>query len=388
MKKRQAHAVIRMEQNGHSTLGEREAWSWGLSLRFELSLKRETRNGFVVVLLCSATSQRRFVEKILAARRDKLDVLTSCTKDPLLKLQGRLQKWGITGHIVDLSTFRHVSEPRPESAWKMPWWELPMREEMELQAIRKALEPLREKSAQPQPTKAKVEIQPMVEEDAELDDLRFRLRKVARRALQERKRAVVAAEEWALSHNLADTVSYSGVAPWVAEEWNLAVKQTLDDLPVLRPMLKFLGTTQEYKRKYGGIWLTNPRPWAFASHRGIMVRKSLADDPIRFLAALDRCVARQFHPPGCNTVKSICDHELGHLVDWRFDLSENKKIVTEFRRLSDRSKKEQLSKYACRNICEFVAEAWAELRNNPQPRRIARLVGIIVFEESDWSRCR
>jgi hypothetical protein len=34
-----------------------------------------------------------------------------------------------------------------------------------------------------------------------------------------------------------------------------------------------------------------------------------------------------------------------------------------------------LSAYANKNIAEFIAEAWAEYRNNPHPRLISKTIG-------------
>ena len=38
-----------------------------------------------------------------------------------------------------------------------------------------------------------------------------------------------------------------------------------------------------------------------------------------------------------------------------------------------------LSRYANTNAKEFLAEAWAEYRNNPRPRPVAKEVGDIVM---------
>jgi starvation-inducible outer membrane lipoprotein len=35
----------------------------------------------------------------------------------------------------------------------------------------------------------------------------------------------------------------------------------------------------------------------------------------------------------------------------------------------------ELSKYGAKNSSEFVAEAWSEFRNNPEPRPIAKKIG-------------
>jgi len=40
--------------------------------------------------------------------------------------------------------------------------------------------------------------------------------------------------------------------------------------------------------------------------------------------------------------------------------------------------KEELSEYAQSNIAEFIAEAWAEYRNNPSPRPIAQSIAELI----------
>lgn len=94
-----------------------------------------------------------------------------------------------------------------------------------------------------------------------------------------------------------------------------------------------------------------------------------------------------FHPVGCNTKKSVLDHEFGHSIYFALELNKpfangedeplgklRDFIVKEFRKKKDYIR-ENLSGYAATNLSEFFAEAFAEYENNPNPRPIAKTVG-------------
>ena len=96
----------------------------------------------------------------------------------------------------------------------------------------------------------------------------------------------------------------------------------------------------------------------------------------------------EFHPVGCNTTKSVLDHEFGHSVYFQLQLNKPFKYAagTPLRELQDFINREftlhgktyitkNLSAYAATNVSEFFAEAFAEYENNPNPRHIAKTVG-------------
>jgi hypothetical protein len=100
-----------------------------------------------------------------------------------------------------------------------------------------------------------------------------------------------------------------------------------------------------------------------------------------------------FHPVGCNTPKSVLDHEFGHSVYFELELDKpfaNAKdsplgklrdfLVVEYSGGSKESIRKNLSLYAATNMSEFFAEAFAEYQNNPEPRRIAKTVGEYLEE--------
>lgn len=109
---------------------------------------------------------------------------------------------------------------------------------------------------------------------------------------------------------------------------------------------------------------------------------------------MDSDVASQFHPIGCNTVKSIFDHELGHKMDELLDLHKHPAFLSIYNGAKEKGAdyiRENLSGYAysVSNMSrsnynprkEFLAEAWSEYLNNPSPRELATQVGEFIDSE-------
>lgn len=221
-----------------------------------------------------------------------------------------------------------------------------------------------------------------------------------------------AAAKWAMDNDLADYADYGRIHADVANAWNQSLFEHLQAFPELRKNQKFTGTAQaqftrwhemevaryveqivqggadrETAEKWARLRIKKPKnagwKWAHSmSHRDVSgvavnekwgkavddLRKSLADN-----------VKSGFHPPGCDTIKSIVDHELGHQLDTLCYLSDDpemKKLYTGLK--ASKGVKDAVSGYADKNIAEFIAESWAEYRNNPAPRDAARAVGAII----------
>lgn len=110
--------------------------------------------------------------------------------------------------------------------------------------------------------------------------------------------------------------------------------------------------------------------------------------------SFDSDVASRFHPIGCNTVKSIFDHELGHKLDELLGLYKHPTFLNIYGTAKEKGAeyiRENLSGYAysLNNMSrsnydprkEFLAEAWSEYLNNPEPRPIAKQVGEFIDSE-------
>ena len=113
---------------------------------------------------------------------------------------------------------------------------------------------------------------------------------------------------------------------------------------------------------------------------GITVNNRNAKNAERMRKALKSDVAMGYHPTGCDTIKSVIDHELGHQVDRMIGLADDADFLKYYNSLSRDDIAQGLSRYALTNKREFIAEAWSEYTNNPRPRAIAKKVGEMLIK--------
>lgn len=108
---------------------------------------------------------------------------------------------------------------------------------------------------------------------------------------------------------------------------------------------------------------------------GVGLNEDFGGNYTKFMTTGERNVASGFHPIGCGSPKATVDHEIGHEID-RLIGAKNDPIINglyhEMKQNGDAGS--TLSVYAEENVMEFIAEAYSEYRNNPQPRRYARAV--------------
>jgi hypothetical protein len=250
---------------------------------------------------------------------------------------------------------------------------------------------------------------------------------------------VAAAGKWAVDHAIASMASYKGAELGVANEWNRVIYENLRDFPRLRDGLQFIGTTQERQRKYVELYMkeheaeiaksaksygmpeeryreiikkravraagkTPGHAWAYATSdpltAGIDVNTNYGKDEALLTKSIKYCVGVKFHPVGCDSIKAVIDHELGHRLDallgWISEKPEfeevSYKYVNELAKaqgirmvhLDPAYRKlvtDELSEYALENRKEFLAEAWSEYRNNPNPRPLAKKIGELVEQQ-------
>ena len=104
----------------------------------------------------------------------------------------------------------------------------------------------------------------------------------------------------------------------------------------------------------------------------------------------------KFHPVGCDTVKAVFDHELGHKIDEMLSLYTDPDFLAIYnpaKAQGERFIADNLSAYAyCTSFFrksnytpqkEFIAEAWSEYRNNEKPRPLAVAVGELINRKYD-----
>lgn len=237
------------------------------------------------------------------------------------------------------------------------------------------------------------------------------------------------AERFAIDSGV-ENVSFKNIDIEVANGMNESLHDHFRDFPELKNNVHYWGSAQEKKNFLGDIvrkhfekayapfrsgfgdetidkrikskvtsYFKTSGEWAHAfDHRkyfdnelmsGIAVNKKYGSDLSSFASALKRSVETKFHPIGCDTVKSVFDHEFGHQLDYLLKISDNAEF-TEIYTKGINGKhvtRETLSKYAINstklsvNKKETIAEAWAEYRNNPQPRDFAKAIGELIEKE-------
>lgn len=217
------------------------------------------------------------------------------------------------------------------------------------------------------------------------------------------------ATKWALQNNLADRVSYKGSSLDVANEWNRSVHDHVTKFPALRENLRFIGTTQERQRTFVTLFVEDLRQryphyseemliklarrkagktpanvFAYSIGdpytSGISVNSKWAKDVDVFERSLKTNVESGFHPIGCDSVRSVVDHEMAHQLDDLLEIRKSEEFLSLIRGyLSDDGDiAEGLSRYALHSPAETIAEAWAEYLNNPEPRELAKKIGDMI----------
>jgi SPP1 gp7 family putative phage head morphogenesis protein len=221
------------------------------------------------------------------------------------------------------------------------------------------------------------------------------------------------AARWAVENGLADRADYTGIKAEVANAFNRSLFDHLQEFPELRKNQKFVGTGQaqfaawrddavdkrverlrplypgadeqtlrenaergvKKLRMKPGTWAHS---WAQPDFSGIAVNRKFGADVDTFKLQLARNVETGYHPPGGDTIRSVVDHELGHQLDNLLGLSKDAEIQQLYLDALKAGIKTQLSAYAGKNRQEFIAEAWSEALNNPQPRAVATRIAEII----------
>lgn len=227
-----------------------------------------------------------------------------------------------------------------------------------------------------------------------------------------------------------ENVSFKKIDINVANDMNRSLTEHFNDFPELKKNIHYWGSAQEKKNFLGDIvrkhyeelyekyrsvygnevidkriknqvtsYFKTSGEWAHAfDHRkdfnnelcsGIAINNKFGGNLELFKQGLIRSVETKFHPIACDTVKSVFDHEFGHQLDYLLDISNNPEFVAIYTKgiNGEHVTRETLSKYAVnsmklvRNKKETIAEAWAEYRNNPNPRPFAKAIGELIIKE-------
>lgn len=100
------------------------------------------------------------------------------------------------------------------------------------------------------------------------------------------------------------------------------------------------------------------------------------------LRELEKDEETGFSPRGCNSVKSVVDHEIGHMLDQLLNINTSYQFKKLMRKCNLEYIKQNLSHYSVLNNqineAEVIAEAYSEYCNNPNPRDIAKTIGELI----------
>lgn len=145
--------------------------------------------------------------------------------------------------------------------------------------------------------------------------------------------------------------------------------------------LKIKFDNKVYAISYKKINMADERVKIYNKYAGVSINEVWGKDKNIILANVKKDVKDRWHPQGCDTIKSIFDHEIGHQLDYALNLRNNKHIINLYNGISNFNKSVGLSIYSNESIQEFIAEGWTEYTNNPYPRDIAKTIGKIIKKE-------
>lgn len=227
------------------------------------------------------------------------------------------------------------------------------------------------------------------------------------------------ANEWATKVLKIPNAEYKGLSVEVANEWNRGLTDTLNKYPELLTKFKFVGSMQERNKLgkklfkdeiLGAYKKMNPscsdeelmpsvkkylskmfkgvksrcyaQSWDIDKVGGVTVNNYFSDAKM-FIASLEKNVKTKFHPVGTENIRSVLDHEVGHMLDNLLDISKDKEVIKIFKSMTLDEIENNLSRYSYDNtnketIREFIAEGYAEYCNNPNPRKVATSIGEII----------
>ena len=267
------------------------------------------------------------------------------------------------------------------------------------------------------------------EEDDKIEQ-RKQIGKEKQKTYSSQSKSIKEAEEFARNNLGVPNVSYKGVDIATANAWNEGLKDSFERFPELKKNFSFVGeahernrmlkpavkqyymdnlaqnnpsmslaqlesyaekSTKEYMRSVQirkntlAVSYSPPEPELFGL-KGVSVNRDWGKNSAEFTEALQNSVRSKYHPTGCDTIRSILDHEIGHQLDDMLEINNISEVQELFDSRTKRELTDSISAYTWNNnnrnkYSEMVAEAWAEYCNNPQPREIAKTIGETIEAE-------
>lgn len=211
--------------------------------------------------------------------------------------------------------------------------------------------------------------------------------------------------------DIADIISLGKINLQLAKYALSAVLQTYKKYPYLRGSVNYFGTLTGYNQNKNALLARLPYAPGLAQAADELAACALEQfqgDGLAFafsmfcgsdcasgiiingklfhcdkvIENLKGCEKIGFHPQGCRSVRSVIDHELGHLLDRRLDVGQSEEYQSFIRAYTVQEIGAGLSTYSVMDGSvyspEVIAEGYAEYRNNPRPREIALRIGQII----------
>ena len=229
-------------------------------------------------------------------------------------------------------------------------------------------------------------------------------------------KTIAEANKLAVQYGLAQEADFKGIDIRAANEMLQQLKKTQDEFPGLL-QLTFIGSHRELDKRenelitsIGGkmrklkmdsdtLAMNSTRTINGHERKSIVLNSNLFSKK-NYDSTLEKMRDQEelrLLCVGGGTFKGLIDHEIGHHIDNRFGIHQkNKTIQSLFNqhhvakdwidlptggwRWNNEKMTSALSAYANTNIKEFIAESWAEYRNNPNPRPVAKQVGNEVMK--------
>lgn len=240
----------------------------------------------------------------------------------------------------------------------------------------------------------------------------------AKRLVFKEAKSIKEAESFAENDLGIATANYKGIDLEVANQMNAAFVDAFNYAPQIRNRMNFVGSAQErnkaWKKDVEDYYLskgynqTIAKKWSSRfvgrinsqvmaqaysgeisgnsadlerickKYAGITCNSKFGKDAESMVEYIVYDSKSGFHPKGSDTIRSIFDHEVGHQIDYAFDLSGDPEFIEYYKKLSKADISKGLSGYATTNESEFIAEAYSEYKNNPNPRSMAAFVGELI----------
>ena len=193
----------------------------------------------------------------------------------------------------------------------------------------------------------------------------------------------------AVNLGLAGRANFTGIDVPCANTLIQALNDTHKIIPALGA-IPFFGSDIQYEGKVGKYALAAVYSEYDKSHALVLSSSKFNTQNLTsILGDLKLAEALRVHPLGTASIKGVIDHEIGHVLD-HLNASVNGKLLNEdkvikglFRQYGGKKHyimERNLSSYASTSTKEFIAEAWSEYRNNPEPRPAAKAVGSRIME--------